>query len=89
MRRASITLVSGPISWVEMIMASFEVTALVCKYCGQIAGKGSTCPVYSDPKHVFVEMRVPAVCKYCGQLAGVGSKCPVGSDERHVFVEQG
>ena len=61
--------------------------AYICKYCGQIAGSATTCPVYSDPKHVFVRMELPAHCKYCGQLAGEGSTCPVGSDERHVFVE--
>lgn len=60
--------------------------AFVCKYCGQIAGSASTCPVYRDPRHVFVRMDLPAHCKYCGELAGCGSKCPVGSDERHVFV---
>lgn len=62
---------------------------LVCKYCGQITGPGTKCPVYaySDDKHVFVEMELPAHCKYCGQMAGIGSTCPVGNDERHVFVE--
>jgi len=61
---------------------------LICKYCGQMAGPSTTCPVYSDPKHVFVQMEMPAFCKYCGQMAGIGSKCPVGSDERHVFVSR-
>jgi len=60
----------------------------ICKYCGQAAGVATTCPVYSDPKHVFVEMRLPAFCKYCGQAAGIGSTCPVGNDEKHVFVSQ-
>jgi RNA polymerase subunit RPABC4/transcription elongation factor Spt4 len=59
---------------------------LICKYCGQLAGPASRCPVYSDDRHVFVEMEFPAFCKYCGQVAGIGSTCPVGSDERHVFV---
>jgi hypothetical protein len=61
---------------------------MICKYCGQAAGVASTCPVYSDPKHVFVEIRLPAFCKYCGQAAGIGATCPVGSDERHVFVSR-
>ncbi len=61
----------------------------VCKYCGQVAGPGTRCPVYSDSddRHIFVEMELPAHCKYCGQMAGIGTKCPVGSDEKHVFVK--
>jgi len=63
-------------------------TVLICKYCGQAAGVASTCPVGSDPRHVFVPMKLPAFCKYCGAAAGIGSNCPVGSDDRHVFESQ-
>lgn len=57
----------------------------MCEYCGQIAGRGSTCPVYDDPSHGFKEMVLPVYCEYCGAIPGKGSICPIGSDERHVF----
>ena len=60
---------------------------LICKYYGQVTGPGTTCPVGSHERHVFVEMELPAHCKYCGQMAGIGTKCSVGSHEMHVFVE--